>query len=559
MSQRNDHRLLPGDRWGEQNSAYCLLRHLIKPENQFSMARNVIVFFLLTSLLFLPALSSPGGETDHAFQRADTYLKDGLYLEAIGDYQDTADRSEEYEIRARALFMIGDIYSYFLDDYDTALKYYYLVKTKYSGSPFAANAWFNSGMIFYEKGRYRDALTQFRTYLKNDPRGMRKETAEYMMEACRRETSPALDKKGKRVTPAIAEEERIRVLIKTSARETIIAASSSVDVKNLSGEKTLKRIEGGILAVAVAGETMTLNGETLAGGGVVVTPSLNGKLKVDGKSYRGEIRIIKSKKGGIDLINTLNLEEYLYGVVPKEMSPGWPLEALKAQAVVARTFALYQKEKNRESEFDVSATTMSQVYGGFEAETASAIRAVDNTKGQVLYHNGKRILAYYHSNSGGATEDAKNVWTADIPYLKGIPDEYSMNASGYRWTLSLAPGDLSIALAGGGIRVGEIHDIVPVDVSPSGRIVKLKVLHSDGEAVFRSNDFRLRMNPQSLKSTLFVMTKEGDRIRFDGRGYGHGVGLSQWGAYEMARRGFSCRDILKHYYWGIEIQSPRGK
>lgn len=559
MSQRNDHRLLPGDRWGEQNSAYCLLRHLIKPENQFSMARNVIVFFLLTSLLFFSALSSSGGEADHAFQRAETYLKDGLYLEAISDYQDMADRSEEYEIRARALFMIGDIYSYFLDDYDTALKYYYLVKTKYSGSPFAANAWFNSGMIFYEKGRYRDALTQFRTYLKNDYRGMRKETAEYMMEACRREAPPAVEKKEKSLTPAIAVEEKIRVLVKDSAGETTIDASSSVEVKNLSGEKTLKKIEGSGLAVGTAGNRITINGETLAGGGVVVTPSLNGKLKVDGKSYRGEIRVIKSKKGGMDIINILNLEEYLYGVVSKEVSPSWPLEALKAQAVVARTFVLYQKEKNSENEFDVSATTMSQVYGGFDAETASAVRAVNETKGQVIHHNGKPILAYYHSNSGGATEDAKNVWTADIPYLKGIRDEYSMNASSHRWTLSLAPGDLAKALARSGIRLGEIHDLVPVDISPSGRIVKLKVLHSDGEAVFRSNDFRLRVNPQSLKSTLFVMTKEGDRIRFDGRGYGHGVGLSQWGAYEMARRGFTCRDILKHYYWGIEIQSPRGK
>jgi stage II sporulation protein D len=544
----------------EQPDGKPIFQHLIKPENRFIMARNVIVFLLLTSLLvFLPASSSHGDETDHAFQRAETYLKNGLYLEAISDYQDIADHSEEYGIRARALFMIGDIYSYFLDDYDTALKYYYLVKTKYSGSPFAANAWFNSGMIFYERGRYREALTQFRTYLKNDPGGVRKETAEYMMEACLRETPSALKKKEKSVTPAITEGERIRVLIKASARELIIDAPSSVDVKNLSGEKILKKIEGGILEVGAAVDIITINGETLDGGGFVLTPSMNGKLKADGKRYRGEIRVIKSKTKGMDVINIVNLEEYLYGVVPKEMSPSWPLEALKAQAVVARTFALYQKEKNRESEFDVSATTMSQVYGGFEAETASAIRAVDDTRGQVLYHNGKRILAYYHSNSGGATEDAKNVWTADIPYLKGIRDEYSMNASGHRWTLSLAPGDLSKALAKSGIRVGEIHDLVPVEVSPSGRIVKLKVVHSGGEAVFRSNDFRLRVNPQSLKSTLFVLMKEGNRIRFDGKGYGHGVGLSQWGAYEMARRGFSCLDILKHYYWGIEIRSTHGK
>lgn len=114
------------------------------------------------------------------------------------------------------------------------------------------------------------------------------------METCRKEMPPALEKKEKRVIP-VMEEERIRVLIKASARETIIAASSSVDLKNLSGEKTLKKIEGAILTIGVAGDCMTLNGETLASGGVVVIPFLNGKLKVDGKSYRGEIKLTLKK------------------------------------------------------------------------------------------------------------------------------------------------------------------------------------------------------------------------------------------------------------------------
>ena len=200
------------------------------------------------------------------------------------------------------------------------------------------------------------------------------------------------------------------------------------------------------------------------------------------------------------------------------------------------------------------ATTLSQVYGGFEAETPSAVRAVDDTRGRVLYYKGKPILAYYHSSSGGATEDAKNVWTADIPYLKGIPDEYSVNASGSRWTLSLARKDLEKTLQRSGTRVGEIRDLVPVDVSPSGRIVKLRIIQDNGEMILRSNDFRLRVDPQSLKSTLFTMVKEQSRIRFEGKGCGHGVGLSQWGAYEMARRGFTCDDILKYYYQGIEIR-----
>lgn len=518
------------------------------------MTRSTILCLLLILHLvsFSPS-SSSGGERGDVFGRAEAFLRDGLYLEAIGDYQDTADRAENDEIRAGALFKIGDIYSYFLDDYDTSVKYYYLVKTKHRNSSFAANAWFNSGMIFYEKGRYRDALSQFQTYLKKYPEGARRETAEYMIAACRRET-PAVGEKGKRSLHETAGGRKIRVLISSSAGESRVETSSPAEVNNLAGGTILKRTEGGVWVFGRAGNGLTIDGHTVAAKGLAVRPSADGMLKVNGKRYRGEIRILGNRKEGMEIINIVDLEAYLYGVVPKEMSPRWPLEALKAQAVAARTFALYQIGKSGERAYDVSATTMSQVYGGFDAETASAVRAVDETKGRVLYHAGKPILAYFHSNSGGATEDAKNVWTTDIPYLKGVRDEYSAGAPGNRWTVSLARGDLAKALAGGGVPADEIRDLVPVDVSPSGRVVKLKVVHDRGETVLRANDFRLRVNPHLLKSTFFELAQEGNGFRFDGKGFGHGVGLSQWGAYEMARRGFSCQDILKHYYQKAEVR-----
>ncbi len=586
MSQRNDHRPFPGDRKREQNSAYDLLRHHLeflystkvhqnrltqtlewrqpgpaaltgrKPVRVAMKIHRTIFFLLIFFLAALPLRASFAGEDGAVFQTAETYIKGGLYLEAIGAYQETAERSDQYDVRAKAFFSIGDIYSYYLDDYDAALRYYYLVKARYAKSAFAANAYLNSGMILYERGRYQDALNQFSLYLKIYPRGARRETAEYMVEACRKETPrPGDEKRRKDVGSPIAGDAPVRVLIKGGVREARIHCDSPMEVRGLAAGAAMD--QGGALTVGVSGNAIVLNGKTLTVDGFTVLPATDdGRLKLDGKAYRGTIGVKKNGNGGLDIVNALPVETYLYGVVPKEMSSGWPLEALKAQAVVARTFALYQREKNRDHPYDVSATTSSQVYGGLDAETPNSVRAVDETKGEVLFHEGRLILAYYHANSGGATEDAKNVWTADVPYLKSIRDDYSARATPGHWSYSLSLDDLSRALAGSGLDVGFIRDLVPVTVSPSGRIVKLKILHSRGEALLRCNDFRIKVDPRQLKSALFVVAKEGNRIRFEGKGYGHGVGLSQWGAYEMARQGFSYRDILTYYYSNVDVRSP---
>lgn len=513
----------------------------------------LLIFFLAS----FPLPASFAEEDSAVFQTAERYVRDGLYLEAIGAYQETAERSDQDDVQAKAFFSIGDIYSYYLDDYDAALRYYHLVKSRYAGSAFTANAYLNSGMILYERGRYQDALNQFSLYLKKYPRGTRRETAEYMVEACRKETpGPGEGKRGRDVGAAMVGDALVRVLIKGGVKEARIRCDSPMEVRGLTAGATMARERE--LAVGVSGNALVLDGKTLTVDGFTVVPetSAGGRLKLDGKAYRGTIGVKKDGKGGLDIVNVLPVETYLYGVVPQEMSSGWPLEALKAQAVVARTFALYQREKNRDHPYDVSATTSSQVYGGLDAETPKAVKAVDETKGQVLFHEGRLILAYYHANSGGVTEDAKNVWTTDVPYLKSIRDDYSAQATSGHWSYSLSLDDLARALSGKGLAVGSIRDLVPVAVSPSGRIVKLKVLHSRGETLLRCNDFRIKVDPRQLKSALFVMDKEGNRIRFEGKGYGHGVGLSQWGAYEMARQGFSYRDILTYYYSKVDVKSP---
>jgi stage II sporulation protein D len=276
-------------------------------------------------------------------------------------------------------------------------------------------------------------------------------------------------------------------------------------------------------------------------------------VRVNGATYRGSLKLIVTGQGRINAVNLVDVEEYLYGVVPKEMPPGWPDEALKAQAVVSRTFANYQKEANAARDHDISATTASQVYGGVAAETDRTRRAVDATRGRLLTYGGRPALTYFHANSGGVTEDARHVWRVAIPYLQSIPDAPSARAPGAAWTAFLTFQQIREALNRSGLEIGEIRGIEAASVSPSGRITKVKIKHNSGTEVMGGNQFRTMIDPAAVKSTLFRAESAGEGIRFVGRGSGHGVGMSQWGARMMAEGGSPYREILLHYYKGLEL------
>ena len=269
--------------------------------------------------------------------------------------------------------------------------------------------------------------------------------------------------------------------------------------------------------------------------------------------YRGNLKLVVTDQGRLNAVNLVDIEEYLYGVVPREMPPNWPEEALKAQAVVSRTFARYQMEANAAREYDISASTASQVYGGVTAETERTRRAVDATRGRILTFNGRPALTYFHANSGGMTEDARHVWRVAIPYLQSVSDDYSARAPGAAWTSFLSFDQIRDAMSRNGLKVGQISDIETATLSPSGRAVRMKITHSSGTTVVGGNEFRTMTDPALIKSTLFKAERNGQGIRFEGRGSGHGVGLSQWGARIMAEGGSPFREILLHYYRGLEL------
>jgi len=288
--------------------------------------------------------------------------------------------------------------------------------------------------------------------------------------------------------------------------------------------------------------------------GVKVRVQRDSNIYVDGRRFRGDVDIIRRDNQKLMVINYIGLDDYLYGVLYHEVSHRWPLECLKAQAIAARTFALYQAKQNSPQPYDLRSDIYSQVYGGRTSEKWSTTRAVNLTKGRVLACKGDLLPAYYHATCGGHTEDAMNLWNTDLPPLKGVACDFCKNSPHYRWTKEVSMWELENDLKGGGYKIGKISAVNLLSKNISGRVDKLEIKDDSGVAVvLTGKDFRQLIGPNNLRSTKFDVSIKRNNLIVNGFGWGHGVGMCQWGAYEMARKGKKCEEILQYYYPGAEI------
>jgi stage II sporulation protein D len=337
------------------------------------------------------------------------------------------------------------------------------------------------------------------------------------------------------IAPAMAME--LRVGIEKGLGEVKVGSSTAATVKDGSGQ-VLGQLQGmqAFLAVANGNKIALSQWET---GQLWIEPTDGGSVYIGDRWYRGRTRLVISE-GGVTAVNHVDMDEYLYSVVGAEMSPSWHAEALKAQAVAARSYALYQKAKRGNSVYDVGDDTYWQVYVGMEKEDPNTIAAVTATSGQVLAYNGSPIEAVFHSSSGGHTEDVENIWQESRPYLRGVPD-YDTNSPNYQWTETFSQGELNSLVSG----VGNIFDLQPAQTTPHGRAITLTVLGDGGTRSIEGDTVRSALN---LPSTLFSITANGGSFVVSGRGFGHGVGMSQWGALALAESGYSYSQILGHYY-----------
>jgi len=272
------------------------------------------------------------------------------------------------------------------------------------------------------------------------------------------------------------------------------------------------------------------------------------------KRYRKQIDIIRTKANHFLVVNTLDLESYVKGVLYHEVSHRWPLNAIKAQAVATRTYALYQVKQNKELTFDVTSDIYSQVYGGKSAERYRPSIAANRTRGQILTFQGNVLPAYFHSNCGGHTEDAKELWEHDFPPLSGVQCGFCTNKPNYQWKKNFQSKDIQDKLNRAGIKIGLIKDISAVGRTKTGRVKNLKITSRDGKTVALSGaKFRDIVGPNILKSNYYTIDMKGYYFDVSGLGWGHGVGMCQWGAYQMSKERHTYTRILAYYYPGTQI------
>ncbi len=274
---------------------------------------------------------------------------------------------------------------------------------------------------------------------------------------------------------------------------------------------------------------------------------------VNGKGFRNAVEIIPVEKGML-VVNELPMEDYIAGIINCEISSQWPMEAVKAQAVVARSYAVFQREARKNMPYHLESTVLDQVYEGFEHEDSRAVRGVQETAGEVLTYNRKVIQAFFHSSCGGHTEASQNVWSFGLPYLQGVDCKYCVESPSAAWEQMLPLKRLESLLKKGGYGVTGLRGIIPLYRNKSGRIGDLSIIFERGSINIPAVDFRKTVGYSVIKSTSFDVRISGENAVISGVGYGHGVGLCQWGAKKRAEDGFDYREILSYYYPGTILE-----
>jgi len=271
----------------------------------------------------------------------------------------------------------------------------------------------------------------------------------------------------------------------------------------------------------------------------------------ENKKYYGSIKLV-SQKNRIYVINLVDITHYLYGVVTSESVSSWDIETLKAQAVASRSFVYYQMIVRKNWLYDVRDDTFDQVYKGISGTTKKSIQATKSTIGEVIIHNKRPILAQFCANTGWHTSSSKEIFGTDFEYLLAQKDPFSKKMPDGKWVKKISIFELENKLNKMGIEVKGIIDIKPAKITKSGRVVKVKIVAQNGSKIFKTYSSIRRA--VKLKDILLSIERRGDYFIFNGGGYGHGVGYSQWGGQAMAKDGYGYREILSFYYPNTKIQ-----
>ncbi|MBE9044633.1 SpoIID/LytB domain-containing protein [Pleurocapsales cyanobacterium LEGE 10410] len=335
----------------------------------------------------------------------------------------------------------------------------------------------------------------------------------------------------------------LRVAIEKEVSSLKVGSSTTAIVRDGTGQEIGELTPLSSLAAKPKGQGITINNRVKAKE-LIIEPQGDGYVWIGDRWYRGRTRLIR-QGNRLTAINHVDLEHYLYSVVGAEAVSTWPLEALKAQAVAARSYALYKRNTAANSIYDVDSTVSTQVYKGLDSEYTTTHEAVDGTLGQIMTYNNQVILAAFHSSSGGYTENVEDIWSSPLPYLRSVVD-YDHESPVFEWQQIVPVSRIRNLVAG----VGRIRGLRPEQMTPRGRVITMRVTGDRGTATVSGKQLRQALD---LRSTLFRVSTDGKNLRVKGRGFGHGLGLSQWGAYYLAKQGVDYHKILAHYYQSADL------
>ncbi|MBH8571542.1 SpoIID/LytB domain-containing protein [Nostocaceae cyanobacterium CENA369] len=343
----------------------------------------------------------------------------------------------------------------------------------------------------------------------------------------------------------------LRVAIERNVNQVKVGSSTTALIKDSTG-RTLGQLPGmsAFYAQPIPGGVAL---DKWQSGLFWIEPTGKGFVYIGDRWFRGRILVVPTEKG-LTAVNWVDDQEYLYSVIGGEMDASWPQEALKAQAIAARTYALYEREKQRNNPvYDLGdSPDRWQIYKGVSSESPATYAAVDSTAGQVLTYKNQIILSVFHACSGGHTENVEDVWGSKEPYLRAVQD-YDQNISECNWVKTFSPAEISARISG----VGNVKDMIPESYSPFRSVKVLKIVGDRGTKVLQGEEVRTALK---LKSTRFSVSKGADgSFVLQGLGFGHALGMSQWGAYNLAKQGANHLQILGHYYQGVALTPIKTK
>ena len=457
-----------------------------------------------------------------------SYLIDvGKYLEALDAYNTAYEVTVYRKTKLKALLYKANLLSTFLDAEKEALEIYdQIIKEYPEGEEIAL---YRKGLLLFDMGRFEEATKVLEVYVKKYPKGRFIFQVEVLLEKAKKAIVKPVPK---------VKRPKVRVLLHRRVKKVAIEGKGLlIDGKSIPKNAISCYLKNGAIYI---------NGSEFSS---PVTISAKSPLKVisgrNKKTVRGRISL-KVKDNNLMVTNIIDIENYLLSVVPSESYASWPLETLKAQAVAARTYAIYQALHRKNWEYDLVDNEGDQAYRGVEREDPRSTKAVIETEGLVLIEEKRPILAMYTANSGGYTASAGSIFKLYKSYLIAHPDPASLKGKMSHWKKAYTVKQVERALRGIGLKIRGLQDILPAEKGPSGRIIKVRIVAKRGGGVFRTRTTLRRA--LKLPEILFSIHKSRDKFIFEGRGWGHGVGYSQWGAEELGKAGKSFSEILSFYY-----------